>query len=143
MPADLAPPPGVRPADLAPADARLGWNQTYGKLLEYYASGSKSDKAKNIAYVRASMFAPPYLRADGWEGVIRASQNPAHCSRFLLLEDDMINSGFGMDQKMLAVAMLMAVGQQRVLLHVPRPGGFPYKHFPNTSSGRWTGRFVL
>jgi len=51
----------------------------------------------------------------------------------------MLNSGFGMDGKLMAIALLMAVGQRRVLLHVPGRDHI-YKHFPNRTSGRWCDR---
>lgn len=93
----------------------------------------------NWPRVSQLVFSPSYARSDGWGEAIRANQHPARCSRFLLLEDNMLNSGFGMDIKLISVALLIAVSQQRVLLHVPGVERL-YVHFTNVSSGRWCDR---
>jgi len=57
-------------------------------------------------------------REDGWLPVIHASQHPRACHRYLLIEDDMQNTGLGFTGRMLAAVLLFAVRQRRVLLEV-------------------------
>jgi len=110
-----------RPAGLEPFNlSRVAQSSWLGKGKDYVFS-SKAMRTLRI-------FAPTAQRSDGWEGAILASQHPPVCKRFLLLEDDMLNSGFGLDAKLMSVALLMAVGQRRVLLHVPGRDHI-YKHF--------------
>ena len=90
---------------------------------------------------RLRPFVPAEPRSDGWASAIQASQHPLHCERFLLLEDDMLGSGFGFDARLMSLAMLIAVGEQRVMLHSPAANSTrPYQHFPNVTSGRWCDR---
>mmetsp|Transcript_12210 Transcript_12210/g.26099 ORF Transcript_12210/g.26099 Transcript_12210/m.26099 type:complete len:479 (+) Transcript_12210:76-1512(+) len=84
-------------------------------------------------------FAPPGDVSMGWGEVIRASQHPARCNRFLLLEDDSQGSGLGADLRLASTALLIAVAQSRVLLHVPGKQVI-YRGLPNISSGKWCDR---
>ena len=130
VPADLSLPASrKRPGDLAM------W--TLRNLSEARENGPVN--YTNWPRVSQLVFSPSYARSDGWGEAIRANQHPARCSRFLLLEDNMLNSGFGMDIKLISVALLIAVSQQRVLLHVPGVERL-YVHFTNVSSGRWCDR---
>lgn len=90
---------------------------------------------------RLRAFVPSQPRSDGWASAIRASQHPLHCKRFLLLEDDMLGSGFGFDGRLMSLAMLIAVAEQRVMLHAPAANATrPYQHFSHVTSGRWCDR---
>lgn len=119
------PPHRSRPPDILPWTAA---NVT--------ASGQQ--KASSTAMLLK--FTPNETRAD-WTDAIWASQHPAACQRFLLVEDDMLGSGFGLDVKLLGVALLLAMKQRRVLLHVPGKDRI-YSHYPpNVSNiGRWCDR---
>ena len=68
-------------------------------------------------------FAPVNRSADEWATAIRASQFSTDCSKLLLVEDDMNNSGIGFTAKIWSFALLLAVRQGRVLLEVPRQAG--------------------
>ena len=76
-PDDLTPNPAVRPRSLPPWGAAnltaFGWRKGHDLLFVPQAP-------------------PP---ADGWYGVIRASQFPSVCGRYLLLEDDLSTAGLG------------------------------------------------
>ena len=56
---------------------------------------------------------------DGWFDSIYASQNPANCTRFLLLENDVSRAGLGMQARFIVQALLLAVRDRRVLLEIP------------------------
>ena len=105
-------------------------------LNTLHAKGAKALPALS----KLGRFEPTGRRADGWSAAIYASQHPAVCERYLLVEDDLIGTGFGIDAKYFSATLLMAVYQQRVLLHVPAIGAHPYKYFPNTTAGRWCDR---
>ena len=131
------------PANLTQAHIRrprldVTWNQ----LNISQATAGKPAHSPNRKGVQDYIFAPSYMRPDGWESVIHASQHPARCTRFLLVEDDMRSSGFGFDAKFLSLLLLIAVRQNRVMLHIPAVGTQPYRHWSNTTrlSGRWCDR---
>ena len=93
---------------------------------------------------RPLLFSPLEDSPDGthWESSIRASQNPAECKRYLLIEDNSFKSGFGIDSKLYATALLYAMRKGRVLLHVPSSTpGQPYRHLSTEPpTGRWCDR---
>jgi hypothetical protein len=68
-------------------------------------------------------FSPLGNSPDGWATVVRASQFRPDCSRLLLVEDDMNNSGIGFTAKLWAFALLVAMRDGRILLEVPRVHG--------------------
>ena len=77
-----------------------------------------------------------------WADAIRASQNPPVCGRYLLIEDDSSASGFGIDGRLYAFALLYAMRKGRVLLHVAssKPEQ-PYAHLlTKPPTGRWCDR---
>ena len=136
VPADLSlPSRRRRPSGLEP------WTGDHlaraGTQIGGTRRGSNSRQEKDLRAL--GVFRPAQIRSDGWEGAIAASQHPANCSRYLLLEDDMLNSGFGMDMMLISFALLIAVQHQRVLLHAPGRQ-YIYAHFPNATSGRWCDR---
>ena len=61
-------------------------------------------------------FAPQTAAPDGWSAAIRSSQFPRECSRYLLVEDDLVGAGLGFEARMWTSALLLAVRDQRVLL---------------------------
>eukprot|EP00966_Prymnesium_polylepis_P148706 3435441-Prymnesium_polylepis.1 len=105
VPADLSlPRKRPRPNDLVPwseANVTLSLVKTLGVPLLHRLENRRAQQA------------PLENRSSGWEDLIRASQHPTECKRFLLLEDDMLGSGFGFDVRLMAVALLIAVQQQR------------------------------
>lgn len=76
-PADLTPNPAVRPRSLP------SWGVANLTAFEWR-------KGHDLLFVPK---APP--PADGWYSVIRASQFPSVCGRYLLLEDDLSTAGLG------------------------------------------------
>ena len=130
VPADLGLPRNrPRPTDLLP------WSLANVSKDAVYTKVSKTGKVatQHLWWPKGP---PP---AGGWIEAIRASQHPAECQRYMLVEDDMWGSGFGLDVRLLGAALLMAVQQQRVMLHVPGKHHI-YKHFPNMTMGRWCNR---
>ena len=116
--------------------------ETWSQLNISQATAGMPTHPPNRKGVQNFIFAPSYMRPDGWESAIHASQHPARCTRFLLVEDDMRGSGFGFDAKFLSILLLIAVRQHRVMLHIPAIGTQPYRHWSNTTrlSGRWCDR---
>ncbi|KAL1530416.1 hypothetical protein AB1Y20_001321 [Prymnesium parvum] len=81
------------------------------------------ENVTSLTYYHRIHFSPTNYSADGWKSAIIASQHPLHCERFLLVEDDMNNSGIGFTAKVWSFALLLAVRTRRVLLEVPRASG--------------------
>ncbi len=139
--------PGLSPCKLnVPADLSVARNRPRPTGLVPWSAANISALVSagdwdphSATAKRMRIFSPTSRSVDGWEAVIRASQNPPSCERFLLLEDDQMGSGLGMDVKMMTVVLLAAVTDNRVLLHVPGSKVI-YRHMPNVSSGRWCDR---
>ena len=53
---------------------------------------------------------------DGWLLLIRTLQHPELCSRYMLVEDDMLRAGLGFTGRLLASALLLAIRSGRVSL---------------------------
>ena len=150
----MRPPDACRQCDIAvPSRLALWPRRPRPPNLEHWTADTLLSSTLNKTIQnkpnlrRLNPWVPATPRADGWEGVIVASQHPHRCRRYLLLEDDMIGSGFGFDMKLMALALLVAVAERRVLLHVPGKQDtelFPYVHFRSSSnnitSGRWCDR---
>ena len=54
-----------------------------------------------------------------WHEAFHRNQNPQHCKRYLLVEDDLDAAGLGWTTRMLASLLVAATAQRRVLLEVP------------------------
>ena len=102
----------------------------------------RANRSLNAPYFkslpRLPLFAPAHAKPDGWAAEIFASQHPMACRRFLLLEDDMVGSGLGMDARLMGNALLIAMAHRRVMLRVPGRAQ-PYKFFKG-GGGRWCDR---
>ena len=61
----------------------------------------------------------PVSKNEGWEHLIRASQHPRVCHRWLVVEDDMMCAGLGFAMWKLASLLLIAIKENRVLIEVP------------------------
>lgn len=61
----------------------------------------------------------PVSEDDDWDAVIKASQHPAVCGRYLAVEDDMLFAGLGFSMQGMASLLLLAVREHRVLIEVP------------------------
>jgi len=73
-----------------------------------------------LVFHHPRLFIPQNVKPpDGWVDGIYASQNPANCTRFLLLENDVSHAGLGMQARFILQALLLAVRDQRVLLEIP------------------------
>jgi len=73
-----------------------------------------------LVFDHPRLFIPQNVKPpDGWVDAIYASQNPANCTRFLLLENDVAHAGLGMQARFILQALLLAVRDQRVLLEIP------------------------
>jgi hypothetical protein len=73
-----------------------------------------------LVFHHSRLFVPKNAKPpDGWIDGIYASQNPANCTRFLLLENDVSHAGLGMQARFILQALLLAVRDQRVLLEIP------------------------
>jgi hypothetical protein len=77
------------------------------------------------------MFSPANASDDDFYSVIRASQHPPACKRFLVFEDDLERTGLGYEARLLVSLLLLAVRQERVLVERPAP---------NVSTSRWCDR---
>jgi hypothetical protein len=56
---------------------------------------------------------------QAWSDAIMANQFPSSCQRMLLVEDDLQAQGLGMTAEYLALALLLALRERRVLAEVP------------------------
>lgn len=103
---EMEPPPGslVRPKQPRPKHLRP-WDAT---------------NLSELVFHHPRLFIPKSSKPpDGWVDGIHASQNPANCTRFLLLENDVSNAGLGMQARFILQVLLLAVRDQRVLLEIP------------------------
>ena len=80
------------------------------------------------------MYVPPLVTENDehmLRAVMRANQFPANmaaCNRTLLLYDDALTAGLGYSARLIALALLVAVQEKRVLISVPH------------TTARWCGR---
>ena len=94
-----------------------------------------------VQMLRDNNFSHPYLfiprsrRDDAWLSVLHASQHPATCSRYLLVEDDLSRAGLGFTGRILASVLLYAARHGRVLLELPARN-----ETTGEPSGRWCDR---
>ena len=111
-PASLAGPPPSRPEGI------MEWSK------EAFLVGLK--------HTHKWQFSPRNQTVDGWRSAIYASQFRPSCDRLLLVEDDLTKAGLGFTAKLWAVALLLAMRDNRVLVEVrmvkqgnaSRPDGF-------------------
>lgn len=76
------------------------------------------------------LFAPTNHSEDGFESVMYASQFRASCDRFLVVADDLTKAGLGFTSKIWAIALQLAVRDNRILIEAPA----------RTPHGRWCDR---
>ena len=89
------------------------------------------------AFAHPWMFVPAAIRHDdGWLPLIRTLQHPELCSRYMLVEDDMLRAGLGFTGRLLASALLLAIRSGRVLLEVPQVNGTA-SNLSGTPFSRW------
>ena len=80
------------------------------------------------------MYVPPLEKESDQQAlraVLRSNQfpsDPAACNRTLVLFDDALSAGLGYSARLLAIALLVAVQERRVLINMPH------------STARWCGR---
>ena len=89
-----------------------------------YTMGTLSSKSAAVRYkhAHAYLFLPALpLPDDAWMNVIQASQfrSDINCNRYLLVKDDLTNSGLGWTARFWSVALLLAARASRVLMEVP------------------------
>ena len=74
----------------------------------------------NLKHAHSYLFLPANsTRSDGWAAAMHASQHPRHCSRYLLVKDDLSHCGLGWTARLHSTALLLAMRQSRVLMEVP------------------------
>lgn len=95
---------------------------------------ARTDEQPRVNSTHFFMYVPPVLtkaNVQDFRAALKANQfpaNPGACNRTLIFFDDALSAGLGYTAKLIALALLVAVQEKRVLIYLPHP------------TARWCGR---